>query len=248
MRHIYDFKKITVGSSPLRRRTKSNYGRKDKILLVIFFIIVGGWAYTFYFSPLFAINSVQIDGLEKISKSSVLELLNADGSNIFRFNVIKAKKAVQDTHFIEDITIKKVYPNSITIKITEKHPAFEFSMSNYKYLLDGGGLVVKVEQSSSTLRSAENLPLLLDPNDRILTVRERAISEKEIEAIVFSLNNLKTENNITVVKTVLNKAEPEVITFKTAEDFDIIISHKEDIPTKLFKLSSFLQTQGEKRK
>lgn len=248
MRHIYDFKKITAGPSPVRRRTKSISSRKEKILTIIFILLISGWIYTFYFSPFFSIKNVQINGSETISPLSIAELLKATERNIFRFNVKKAITAIQDVYFLESIVIQKIYPGNLVINIKEKHPAFQFSTPNYQYLLDENGLVMTMEQSSSTARRAENLPLLEDQASPTLALRQPAISAKGIEAIKFFLDNLKTENNIKVVKTILNKEDPGVITFKTSEDFEIIISYKEDIKTQLFKLSAFLNAQGEARK
>src|SRR3989344_4312470 len=185
MRHIYDFKKTSSSGAPIRRRTKSNYGGREKMMLIIFLIVVGGWIYTFYFSPLFAIKNIHIDGLEKISKSSIEDLLNVSGHNIFRFNPTKATEAVKDAFFIENITINKIYPSTIAVTINEKHAAFELNMPHYKYLLDDDGVVVEIVQSSSTLRHTNNLPLLENSVDRIFNARERTINEKEIEAIIF---------------------------------------------------------------
>ena len=248
MRHIYDFKKITSSPAPIRRRNKSDYGRKEKFLAILFVLIIGGWVYTFYFSTLFNIKNVRINGLETINKNYITELLNATGRNIFRFNTEKTIKVINETYFLEAVAITKIYPGSIEIKINEKHPAFELHSPNNKYLLDATGLVVEAIQSSSTTRSADKLPLLIDSADQMLTMRQQALDKKVIEAIIFFLDNLKTENNIDVAKTTLNKAEPEVLTFKTTEGFDVITSYREDIKTQLFKLTTFFKAQGDNRK
>lgn len=249
MRHIYDFKKRTdYGSSPIRRRTKSNFGRKEKILLSIFVLTIGGWIYTFYFSPLFSIKSIQINGLETISQQSIKDLLSAADKNIFRFNVVKAAKIINDAYFLEGLTIHKTYPNALAVTINEKHPALELKMPNYKYLLDNNGLVINAEETSSTERRAANLPLIEDVADHAWLPREQAVDKKEVEAITFFISNLKTEDNIDVLKTIFDKTEPDLLTFDTAEGFQIMVSYKEDIKTQLFKLTAFLKAQGDKQK
>ncbi len=248
MRHIYDFKKTLSYGTPIRRRTKPNYGGREKIMVVVFIFVVIGWIYTFYFSSFFKIRNVMITGLEVIPNGSIEQLLNAQDKNIFRLNIKKAIAAVQAAYFIENVTIKKLYPQSLTIAITEKHPSFEFDTSAHNYLLDANGFVLHEESASGTLRINPSLPLLETADNASFAVRDRGIEQKKIEAITFFITNLKTENNIDIAKTVFSAAEPEVVTFKTTEGFDIITSYREDVKTQLFKLTAFFKDQGEKRK
>lgn len=248
MRHIYDFKKTVAYGTPIRRRQKSNYGGREKIMVVLFLLVVIGWIYTFYFSPIFKIQNITITGHETISDESIKQLLSAKDKNLFRFNINKMKQAIHDGYFIDEATIVKIYPHSLKVIIKEKHPAFELSTPVNNYLLDQDGFVLRLESASGTPRINEALPQVKTVDDKIFNIRNQAIDSKKIQAINFFITNLKTEDNIDIASTAINTEEGEVLTMKTTEGFDIITSYKEDNKTQLFKLTAFFKDQGEKRK
>ncbi len=74
-------------------------------------------------SEYFNVVDVKIEGTYKITNKDIVENLNKlKGSNILYLNSHKLEKAIEEDVRIEKVTVSKVYPSKIIIKITEKAP------------------------------------------------------------------------------------------------------------------------------
>ncbi len=243
MRHIHDFKKPISYQSGLRRRA-SGRGQSQKFLIGALVVAIISWVYTFYFSPLFAISNIRIDGLETISRSSIESLLAAGGKNIFSFNAAAGARKIRDAYFIENVSISKQYPQSLQVVIAEKHPAIELKTIGDDYVLDGAGLVIEALHASSTDRQRPALPLIEYRTNQLFQVRDQAIGKDNIAAMNFFIDGLKSEDNIMIERVVIDTEEPDVLTLKTTAGFDCIVSSKENKKLQMDKLTVFLKAHS----
>lgn len=248
--HIRDYKSLSHtyrASLPSPRRKPPAYGRKEKIFLVILALALGGWGYTMLFSPLFTIANVRIDGLEIIKRAEVESILARENKNIFRFSVNHALRALNQTYFLDEARIQKIYPQSLAVNLKEKYPQFEYQTPDYFYLLDPNGLVIDQMTATST-RLKDNLTLIMEDQSKIYASRDQAIDAKKIEALVFFMEKLDVEAQIETEKIKFSRSEPEVITLQTKEGFGIIFSYTEDQATQSFKVIILLKSLGDQRK
>lgn len=114
----------------------------------LFFVIFVGivalalWL-TFFTLPVFNIKTIDINGNENLSKEQIESMLNTNvGNNIFAFNKTKALKNIMSNNYVEDVSIHRKLPSTITVDIKEyKLRAYVPYMGSYLYINDYGRIL-----------------------------------------------------------------------------------------------------------
>lgn len=120
------------------------------LIILIFLIII------IFASPIFQVEIIQIDGIEKYSKQELMTTLGFnDGMNIFMIRPIYSKKLLEQQRYIKSAEINLKYPNQVNIKIKErKIRGYVPYKGTYLYIDEDG----RVLNSSTTYK--EKLPLV----------------------------------------------------------------------------------------
>ena len=98
---------------------------------------------TFFTLPVFNIKTIEINGNENLSKEQIESMLNTKvGNNIFAFNKTKALKNIKSNNYIEEVSIHRKLPSTITVDIKEyKLRAYVPYMGSYLYINDYGRIL-----------------------------------------------------------------------------------------------------------
>lgn len=98
---------------------------------------------TFFTLPVFNIKSIEISGNENLSKEQIESMLNTKvGNNIFAFNKTKALKNIKSNNYVEEVSIHRKLPSTITVNIKEyKLRAYVPYMGSYLYINDYGRIL-----------------------------------------------------------------------------------------------------------
>mgnify|MGYP001252910300 CR=1 FL=1 len=106
-------------------------------------------------SLLFPINKILIENAVIIDKNKLINSLNTlKGNSLFTVNKIKVKKITDKFQFISGVSVKKIYPDTIKIKIIEKKIIAINSGNKGKFYLTNKGDSIKY----SYLEYYNNLP------------------------------------------------------------------------------------------
>ncbi|MBI5221613.1 MAG: hypothetical protein HY979_02310 [Candidatus Magasanikbacteria bacterium] len=138
--------------NPFKREkpTPKNY---KKIFITAFILLIFlGWLTLTLTLPYFKINNIVITGT-KISKPQEIENYVRYGDyfkdglisrkNYFLFQDKAVAQKVQDKFLYEKVEIKKVFPNTINIIISEKPASIIYDNNGKIYLLDKDGKIIK---------------------------------------------------------------------------------------------------------
>ena len=108
---------------------------------------------TFFTLPVFNIKSIEISGNENLSKEQIESMLNTKvGNNIFAFNKTKALKNIKSNNYVEEVSIHRKLPSTITVNIKEyKLRAYVPYMGSYLYIDEYGRVLEINSQMSSAL-------------------------------------------------------------------------------------------------
>lgn len=84
-------------------------------------------------SPLFFIRNIIIKGNESITEKSIVSKMNIKPEmHIFDIDINKLKNAIKSDPFVKKVSIKRVFPSTIEVKIEEKSPeAFVISEKSF---------------------------------------------------------------------------------------------------------------------
>jgi len=213
-----NYKRIIAG------RKRRNAVRKFLLFLRIFFIIIffAGlvWLFNFlYNSSYFKVKSITVTGNEKYSDTEINDMADvAIGLNIFEID----KKNIEDRLldklvWLKSINLRKVFPDSVEIIVTERKPYINVVYGGKYYIIDEEGVVLD-KVGSTELQNYGNLILvknalkyepsigekvarknmlscgyiynLLDPSVKKL-IRESYISDDFSEDIIFIMTSEK---------------------------------------------------------
>lgn len=118
---------------------------------MLYYIIIGflGW-YFFYFiftSEWFDITKVTLKGNNYLSKETVISQgeITFD-SNLFHFDVEKANAKLLKNPWIEDVSIKKIFPNKLNIEVIERQPGVLIFYDDCFYLVSEEGIILSIQQ------------------------------------------------------------------------------------------------------
>jgi len=175
-----------------RNKLKNPYFKKSKpanwrlrTALGLLVLTALGWLYLFYFSPYFNINQVKVTGLIEIPRDDIISIYNDYASqnklyvfkrqNIFIFKANQLENKICDKYSLDEIKIKKEYPNKLLISITEKTSSFIWSEAGYRFLVDKSGQMIK---EYSEKYENLNLPYVIGPYDlEIKRIRQERAAE-----------------------------------------------------------------------
>lgn len=181
-----------VKITKLQKKAKSHVGFLSFILvsLIICFLLT---------SPIFAIVSITVSGNVKISTEEIISTSGIMyGQNMIQIDKFSMRDNIFNIPYIEDIIIKRTWPNKVNMIVREKTPVAEVPFYGSKLLLDEEGYILEV----ITDNLETNFVVLEGISARTITTGKK-LECKEKEILEFYLGILKIFNN----NDMLNKVE-----------------------------------------
>ena len=112
----------------------------------------------------FKVKYIQITNENLIAEEEIKNKLSyVIGKNIFNLKEKKIRNSVLGINFLKEIEVKKKYPNTILIKITETVPLAILIRKEKKYLLDNSSVLIPFDKRISS----DNLPNVFGKNAEI---------------------------------------------------------------------------------
>tara|TARA_Y100001935_G_C17283740_1_gene499073 strand:+ start:617 stop:1276 length:660 start_codon:yes stop_codon:yes gene_type:complete len=129
------------------------------------------------------IQSIIVENNKIVNKENIKRKLSfLYNTNIFFIDKKDIEKKLREINFIESFELKKIYPNTIKIKITEKEPiAILQHMKERKFFTSKGNLIDFLD-----LKTFKDLPTVFGDRKNFL------IFYNDLKTIKFPLNEIKT--------------------------------------------------------
>ncbi len=164
-----------------RREPKRREKQKIKLsvrvgaLITVLVLIVAAAGILMF--PAFDITEVYCEGNVNISSEEIIAAAKlSTGKNTFLENVSGAERRVAKLPLIEEVSIKRVFPDKLCISITERTPAFYAVMGDRAVALDINGIAVKEIDEGQTKRLLAKNVATLDVKQE---VEEEPVEEEE---------------------------------------------------------------------
>jgi cell division protein FtsQ len=109
----------------------------------IILIVVKRYKIWLHESESFKIRKVKIQGTELLSEKKLFELsgINPNGS-IWKIDLKKSEKAIEENPFVENVFIKRQFPDILDINLEEKRPIALLNFKEKFYCLDAKGMIL----------------------------------------------------------------------------------------------------------
>ena len=161
-------------------------------------------------SPIFNITEIQVEGNEKVSKETIINLSELKiGENIFKFNN-KIIAKIKENRYIQDVKISRKLPGIVKLQIGERKIKYKINLINSYTYIDNNGYILE----NSTIEI--NVP----------TIIGFSISENEqINNTRLNIEDLKKLNNIDKIMDAIEKIniENEILEINIEDEFNCIL-------------------------
>ncbi|MBN2072983.1 MAG: FtsQ-type POTRA domain-containing protein [Actinobacteria bacterium] len=214
-----------------------------KIIFALGFFIAAIWSLNyFYNSRYFKVKYITLEGNGKYQAEDILGILpEIEGSNIFEVN----KKDIEDSIlellvWVKEADMRKIFPDRIEIKLTERKPFIKIHNRGKYYLMDNEGVVL--EDITGTNPEEDYRELLIVKN---IIGHEIHVGEKIAKKNVISCGNifLAMDNEL---KEIISGAtfrndDAGSIVFIANDGMEIIFGTSEDTVKKIEILKQILK-------
>lgn len=229
-----------------KKNKKKKQKRNNKIVkfIIILLIIIATVIFAFV-SPIFNISEINVNGTEKIDVQTIISLSDLKlGDNIFKNNKKDIKNKIMENAYIDNVTVKRVLPNSIELNIKERKAKYQVQiMEGYVYIDYQGYILEKSEQKL-------DLPLIVGlntSNEELLTLKR--IKDNDIENInsLSKIINYSKEIGIYDYIAKIDIENEEYILELDSVEKVAYLGDSTDIRNKLLYVKEFIEREeGEK--
>ncbi len=180
-----------------------------KVLYIItVFVFFAAIIYILFFSRLLAVTQININGTIKLDPDAMKKtivndisgkyLKLVDRNNILFISTGKLGRDLADKFdLIENISVKKSFPNKIFISITERRPTFVLCGGSCYLIDENGNTFSKVDPNSQAIKQSD-LPILTDDSKKTIGLHENVLDPGYMQFITDTRNQLEEELGIGV--------------------------------------------------
>lgn len=177
----------------MTKENKSNKHIKKTIILILCFsfIIIAVSVFAALKSDYFVIKNVLVENNLFVTKEEISLLSELKGQNIFLVNKNKTKQKVELNPYIENVAIKRKFPSTIILDVTEKKIRGIIKISSGLINIDSEGRMVQMVNHFPNGK----IPLILGvkvlkfvPNDYIVKNDENKLSALKAAMTVSNYN------------------------------------------------------------
>ena len=223
-----------------RKKKKTN--KKIVTFIGVLFLIISVGIFAFK-APIFNITDIQVDGNEKISKETIINLSELKvGENIFKFNN-KIVSKIKENRYINNVNITRKLPGTVKIQIEERKVKYQISLINSYTYIDFNGYIL--ENSTINSKSPIIVGLGITENEQMNSKRlnlEDLKKLNDINKIMEALETINIENEITEI--IIEEEENYVLTMEK-EKKKIYIGDSTNLANKVLYLKSILENEKE---
>ena len=159
------------------KKTKFHFTRTRKNAILINTLLLILIVSVALLSPIFAVKNVIISGTARLTDQKVLSASQIEkGKNTFLFRTSRAEDLVKALPFVEDAKIKRRFPTTVLISISECKPTAQVSVGGTLYLvIDKRGKIL----DSSPERLKYAIPVIEGVSVNEFSLGDRLIMEDE---------------------------------------------------------------------
>lgn len=224
----------------LERQQKRIRQMKRRRIITVSFLGLLVLLIIIFFTPLFNIRSIAIEGTQRVQTSEIEQCLDkCKGKNIFRYGTGNPIKKMEAIPYVDSASISKsIFSCKITVKVTESTPAAYIEVGEKKVIIDDELKVLEVADSFDG-----DVPRIIDVST--LEIKPGSTLSLQSEDI---LNALKTCMAVISAENLLEGIEYisfkdlNSIVFNYQERLDVICGNTDNFERKIKLFSQAIST------
>lgn len=173
-----------------------NKSSKFVKILLVFIIILSGLVYLFFYSPIFKIKNIIVEGVSL--EGNAFE--NLKGKNILFINTADVKSELSQKYpELNIIKIVKGLPDTLKIKLEEHQAKILWQTQGKNYLVDSNGVIFKEIEGES------DLPQVKDNKDLAVVLNQPVVTTNFINFIAELNANFNQETGLIIDRYAVNE-------------------------------------------
>lgn len=193
-----DYQRKNLQNPFFRKKTKAKNPQRWKWLLTAALLIILFLIWFFFASPFWRLQEVKVSGLTRLNSSELEQLVWNEAAqrrglffqenNIFLFKSKAAIAKIIATYNFSGVAIKKKWPRTLELKVTERPYAFIFQEGSAYYYASADAYIIKEPAVSEADKKKYFLLENLNPGTLINSTDKINIKDEYL-AFIFELNN-----------------------------------------------------------
>lgn len=201
----------------------------------------------FVLSPIFNIREINVLKNEKITKESIVGLLNIKSdTNILKENnkIIREKLKENPYINVEKTTIRRILPSTLIISISEREVEYILEFGNVYAYIDKEGNILEI--SSQEIENKLKIKGYKTPMDSIKEgnklIEKDVAKLKDIAQILKFAKNFQIDDKVTSIDI---DDENDYVIYMSGENKTVHIGNTEDLDTKMLYVKAILEKEKE---
>lgn len=233
----------------LTKKQKKILKKKQKIkkvikLITILALISGGIIFALV-SPIFNITDIEVANNNQITTDTIISLSGLkNGDNIFKFLTSKVKKNIKENAYIENVNIKRVFPNKVKIQIAEREKSYNVEFLNGYAYINNQGYILEISEQK------QDLPIIkgISTEEDKMVAGNRLNEEDlgKLEVVLQIVNICKDYNLDTKITSVDISDKNEYIMYFEEEKKTIYLGDETNLSTKMLYVQAIMEKNKEK--
>ncbi len=131
---------------PMAKKEKKVTSKKSKIIKFTLLLFLAFGAIIFFLlSPIFNVKTITVKNNNNVNTQEIISLSGIEtGENTFKILIGKAKKAIKENPYIEDVEINRILPGEIEIIIKERIPTYMLEFGDSFAYINNQGYILKI--------------------------------------------------------------------------------------------------------
>lgn len=204
-------------------------------------LIIGATIFLFT-TPIFNITKIEVVGNNHVSSEEIESLSQIQlNENIFRNLKSKVINNVKENAYIENVTVKRMLPNTIQITVEERNVKFMVKLLNSYAYLNSQGYILEITDAK------KEVPILeggATPEEEIIVGNRLNIEDlKKLETVLRIMSTCE-ENEINTYITSINmNDETEYIMYLEAKAKTIHLGDASNLSTRILYVKAIIESE-----
>ena len=183
-------------------------------------------------SSIFNVRTVQVDGLNRLTKAEVITLSGIQtGTHIYETNLTKAQNMIATNLWVETVTVERKLPSTVVITVQERVPAAALTTADGLYVVDTTGVLLMQQ------KLLDGLAVLVISGVEDISADVRLGTKLESFSLTAALAVIRQmDESSAAVISELNVADLQRIVAHTSYGVDFYLGDKSNFAEK-FKLA-----------
>lgn len=137
---------------------KINRKRRTISIVILLIIILAGTIY-YLTTPAFNISNIIINGNEKNDDETYISLskIVINETNMFAFTNGSIRDRLKENSYVDSVMIKRKFPNTVEIYVTERKVAYQINYSNTYIYLDNQGYILEINEEKKNVPTIQGM-------------------------------------------------------------------------------------------